>query len=85
MNAIIDDPLPSETLTPEEIRELSGCCRRRSQIEWLKKNGWVYLLNRAGKPIIGRQYARMRLAGIAPAGTNAPNDAGWQLDMSKVR
>lgn len=85
MNAIIDDHFPSETLTPAEIRELSGCCRPRSQIEWFKKNGWVYLLNRAGKPIIGRQYARMRLAGIAPATTNGPKDADWQLDISKVR
>lgn len=74
-----------ETLSPAEVRELSGCFRRSGQIDWLKRNGWVHFLNRAGMPIIGRQYARMRLAGIDPANTKPAQDAGWQLDLSKVR
>lgn len=81
----MNDELPSETLSPVEVRELSGCFRRGGQIEWLKKNGWVYFLNRAGMPIIGRQYARMRLAGIDPSNAAPPKDVGWQLDLSKVR
>lgn len=83
MNAIIESPLQSETLTPDEVVDISGCSRKGDQIKWLIGNGWAYVKNRAGEPIIGRLYARLRLAGINPA---APSQASaWSLDVSKVR
>jgi hypothetical protein len=78
-------PLPSETLEPDEINKISGCSRASDQIEWLKRNEWVFFKNRAGAPIIGRLYARLKLAGINPATLAAPEAAGWQLDVSNIR
>jgi hypothetical protein len=86
VSAIFELPLQSETLSPEEIVDISGCARKADQVDWLKSNNWVFVQNRAGLPIVGRLYARMRLAGINPA-TLAANSGGssWQIDTSKVR
>ncbi|WP_373922406.1 DUF4224 domain-containing protein [Duganella sp. Root198D2] len=77
-------PLHSETLSADELIDISGSTRKNDQIDWLKRNGWVFHQNRAGSPVIGRLYARMRLAGINPTAI-AMNDRGWNLDTSKVR
>jgi hypothetical protein len=84
MSAMFELSLHSETLSADELIDISGSSRRNDQIDWLKRNGWVFHQNRAGPPVIGRLYARMRLAGINPTAM-AMNDRGWQLDTSKVR
>ena len=83
MNAILETPLYSETLSADELIDISGCSRKGDQIKWLASNGWAYVKNRAGEPIIGRLYARLRLSGINPAALSAP--ATWTPDFSKVR
>lgn len=64
MSAIFEIPIASETLAPDEIQEITGCARKGDQIEWLVNNSWEFHKNRAGEPIIGRMYARLRMAGI---------------------
>lgn len=85
MSAIFELQLPSETLEPDEICKISGCKRDGDQVEWLKKNGWLFFQNRAGAPIVGRLYARLKMAGINPAALVAPETSGWQLDVSQVK
>ena len=85
MSAMFELPLTSETLEPDEVSKIAGCSRIGDQIEWLKKNGWVFFQNRAGAPVIGRLYARLKLAGINPASMAAPEASGWRLDVSKVQ
>lgn len=85
MSAMFELPLLSETLSAEEVMEISGCSRKGDQIDWLAQNGWVFIRNRAGEPKVGRLYARLKLAGINPAMLAAPEAAGWQPDFSKVR
>jgi len=85
MTAIFEMALPSETLSAEEIADISGCSRKNDQIDWLSQNGWVYIRNKAGAPIIGRLYARLKLAGINPASLAAPNQNDWRLDLANVR
>jgi hypothetical protein len=85
MSAMFELPLPSETLSPDEVGEISGCSRKSDQIDWLKQNGWHYLQNRAGAPIIGRLYARLKLAGINPAALATPEASGWKMDRSTIR
>ncbi len=86
MGAIFEIPLQSETLSQDELHDISGCARKTDQVDWFKRNGWVFHQNRAGLPVVGRLYARMKLAGINPAAL-APSDSGsgWQLDLGKVR
>ncbi|KAB8065709.1 DUF4224 domain-containing protein [Janthinobacterium violaceinigrum] len=83
MNNLFDNPIQSETLTAEELETISGCCRKVDQIKWLQQNGWTFIRNRAGAPIIGRLYARLRLSGINPA--SLVSTPAWAPDLSKVR
>ena len=83
MNNLFDNSIQSETLTAEELETISGCCRKVDQIKWLQKNGWTFIKNRAGAPIIGRLYARLRLSGINPA--SLVSTPTWAPDLSKVR
>ncbi|AXI82892.1 DUF4224 domain-containing protein [Xylella taiwanensis] len=56
----------TEFLTAAELIEVTGYKHIASQREWLDKNGWAYVVNAAGRPIVGRWFARLRLAGVHP-------------------
>lgn len=83
MAAIFEFPMATETLTHEEVAEITGCLRRADQVDWLSNNNWTYHKNRAGEPIIGRMYARLRMAGITPAAM--ATTGGWVPDFGKVK
>ncbi len=69
-------------LTAEELVEVTGYKHAASQREWLDKNGWHYVLNAAGKPIVGRKYAEMRMSGITPTISGA--QPAWRPDFSTL-
>lgn len=50
-------------LTPDELHEITGLLYPAAQIKWLKKNHWQFVVNHKNKPIVGRDYARSKLAG----------------------
>ena len=83
MTAIFELPLPSETLNADEIAEITGAKTCDGQRSWLDTNRWKYHTNRAGRPIVGRLYTRLKLAGIG-ASTLAPQ-ATWSPDFSGIR
>lgn len=83
MSAIFEMVLPTEMLGAEEVIQITGCVRRNDQISWLDAQGWTYVRTRAGEPIIGRMYARLKLAGISPQLLGAAEVRG--PDMSKIR
>lgn len=56
----------SELLSADELAEVTGYSHIARQKEWLDKNGWAYVVNAAGRPIVGRWFARLRLAGVQP-------------------
>jgi hypothetical protein len=76
-------PAEHETLLPEEIVEITGCRRKARQLEWLRNNGWIHYTSGSGDPVVGRQYARMMLAGLTPNRQMATG--GWKLDYTKIR
>ena len=78
MAALIEIPLGSELLTADEVAEITGTKRRPQQIEWLETQRWQHHVNRAGVPIVGRLYARMKMAGLT---IQAP-DVQWAPDLS---
>ena len=82
MTAIFEMPLPSETLDPEELERITGSSRKADQTEWLTTNGWCFHRNKAGVPVVGRMYARLRMLGVNPASMVAPG--GWAPDFSKL-
>lgn len=56
----------NEFLTTKELTEVTGYKHVSSQCEWLDRHGWFYVVNASGRPIVGRWFARMRLAGVQP-------------------
>ncbi len=80
----LDIQFPSQILLPEELAGITGAHRKGDQIEWFASNGWVFHRNKAGEPIVGRMYARLRMAGVNP--TMMGQTQGPELpDFSKVR
>ena len=75
-------PMQSETLSPSELAEITGCPTARRQVEWLDDNGWKHHKNRAGAPIVGRWYAMLKLAGITP---QAATTEAWSPDFTGMR
>ncbi|HBN8473714.1 TPA: DUF4224 domain-containing protein [Pseudomonas aeruginosa] len=72
----------SEFLSEEEVAELTGREYPSKQIEWLNRSGWKYAVTAANRPIVGRVYARLKLAGVKPTMEATEK---WSLDLSRVR
>lgn len=75
--------IQTETLNDEELVAITGYRLACKQIIWLNNNGWKYVLTRARRPVVGRVYARLKLAGVKPSSTNSTTDT-WTLDLSRV-
>lgn len=57
--------MESEILSDDELAEITGYKARAWQRRWLDSHHWVYVESRGKRPLVGRQYARMKL-GIVP-------------------
>lgn len=73
----------SETLADEELATITGYQIPSKQILWLTENRWQFVLTGARRPIVGRVYARLKLAGVKPSGVNAVTET-WSLDLANV-
>jgi hypothetical protein len=73
----------SETLADEELATITGYQIPSKQIQWLTDNHWEHVLTAARRPIVGRVYARMKLAGVTPSAVN-PAAETWTLDLANV-
>lgn len=84
-NAYDSSPVsfPGELLTDDEIATITGYLTPSRQIQWLDANGWQHALSGARRPVVGRLYARLKLAGLKPSETNAAIDT-WTFDLTRV-
>jgi len=73
----------SETLADEELATITGYQIPSKQIQWLTENHWEFVLTGARRPIVGRVYARLKLAGVKPSAVNAVTEI-WSLDLANV-
>ena len=80
MTTLFEMPIASETLAAEELQAITGAARKADQISWLELHGWHYYRTRGGEPIVGRLYARLKLAGISPQAL--ATGAAWEPDLS---
>lgn len=61
-------------MTDEELQDLTGYKSAKSQIEWLRTRGWIFELNRIGRPRVDREYYRSRMGnGRQPEAKTGPN------------
>lgn len=74
--------MESEFLQTEELLEITGYKHPSSQKDWLDKNGWRYVVNGSGRPIVNRWYARMRMSGITPTMTGM--DPAWKPNFASL-
>jgi len=75
--------IQTETLADEELATITGYQLPSKQIRWLTENHWEFVLTGARRPIVGRMYTRMKLAGVKPLAGNVEAEV-WTLDLSKV-
>ncbi|PWU25718.1 MULTISPECIES: DUF4224 domain-containing protein [unclassified Pseudomonas] len=79
--------MESEILSDEELAEITGYKAMAWQRRWLKERGWTFVESRGRRPLVGRQYARMKL-GIPPETTIMQTSAlpatTWTPDFSRV-
>lgn len=73
----------SEFLSDEELADMIRAKTPKKQIAWLTDKGWKFEINAAKRPVVGRLYARLRLAGVEPTPSVAV-EVPWTLDLSKV-
>ncbi|MDP1539516.1 MAG: DUF4224 domain-containing protein [Moraxellaceae bacterium] len=84
MPALFEMSFESETLTKKELAEITGSLCRNHQIIWLKAHTWQFVITKSGDPIVGRLYARLKLAGYASIVTSTIELVKGP-DLSKVR
>lgn len=83
MTALFAMTFETETLSKGELAEITGSVRRSDQLAWLTAHEWKHFVTRAGEPVVGRLYMRLRLAGISTLGMAQVDARG--PDMTKVR
>lgn len=68
-------------LTNDELAELTGYKSAKGQITWLRTRGWVFELDRVGRPRVDREYYRRKMgnSSAAPAPDIGPNWAAIDL------
>lgn len=81
--------METEVLSDEELIEITGYKPRAYQRRWLSSRGWHFVESRGGRPLVGRQYARLKLSGavvdlmpITPPPLPRPE---WTPDFSRVK
>lgn len=61
-------------ITDDELVELTGYKYGKGQAEWLRARGWIFELNRLGRPKVDREYYRSKMGNQnAEAATIEPN------------
>lgn len=59
-------------LTDDELEDLTGYKVWRCQIEWLRRRGWRFETNAAGRPRVARAYFERRMVGEEKTEEPAP-------------
>lgn len=67
------------TLSPDEVADITGRASPSHQCKWLDDNGWKYWKAASGRPVVGRWYATLKLAGLDPIAPKAPELPAWEL------
>jgi hypothetical protein len=77
-----------EILSDEELADLTGYKARGWQRRWLDDRKWLYVESRGKRPLVGRQYARMKLGITLELVPVAPPPLAvqpWTPDFSRVK
>lgn len=51
-------------LSLDDLRQISGRSRPSAIVRWLRSRGWPHELNAKGHPVVSRQVAEAKLAGL---------------------
>jgi Domain of unknown function (DUF4224) len=61
-------------LSSQELQRLTGYARSSAQIRWLRRNGWRFIVNALGAPVVAlAEFNRHMVGGKAAAATEEPN------------
>lgn len=81
--------METEILSDEELVDLTGYKARGWQRRWLNDRNWHFVESRGGRPLVARQYARLKLGvslDVVPlAAPPTMQSPAWTPDFSKVK
>jgi hypothetical protein len=61
-------------LTRSDLEALTGYVRASAQIRWLRRNGWKFVVNALGDPVVAQaEFDRHLVGGKRSAPTQEPN------------
>ena len=83
MKTLFQFPEKPDTLTSEEMLEITNSHRREGQIKWLSENGYIYEVYADGWPRVHRYYQLCRMLGLKPQDFMTGIKA-WTPDFSKL-
>ena len=66
----------SLSLTPLQLRELTGRAYKTKQVDWLASHGWKFELNCFGQPVVSLDYYKLRM-GSAQEADQATTQPNW--------
>lgn len=84
MKALFQLPDKDDLLARDEMIEMTDSQRRENQIEWLKKNKYIYEVMADGWPRVHRYYRMCRMLGVEPSEFIQGAKKGWELDLSTI-
>lgn len=70
-------------LSDAELEAITGASQPRLQLEWLELNRWAHAKTRAGRPVVGRLYANLKLSGVEVA--TIVRSEGFELNLSAIQ
>jgi hypothetical protein len=61
-------------LARSDLEALTGYVRASAQIRWLRRNGWRFVVNALGNPVVAQaEFDRHLVGGKRPPPTQEPN------------
>lgn len=74
----------SQFLTDEELQTITGYKLPYKQIEWLRSNGWSFIINAANHPIVHRSIMLIKLGVCIPEQNQQSTKSNWKPDLTRV-
>jgi hypothetical protein len=63
-------------LPRQEVKALTGYTRASAQVRWLQRNGWKFIVNGLGEPVVAQAEFSRHLVGGKTVQSQEPNFEG---------
>ena len=72
-------------LTQDELAELTGLTQHAAQRRWLDQFGWIYEVDRNGRPKVAHKYLERRMVEQKNIETGAVPPVQYEVNIAALR